>query len=200
VRGEVNRCQYVPIGAEVALLRRCQGERRNPQGVAAKRICGTRASGAIPGARSVPVPAWRGGAAFGPARQAGVRTQTTRFNLAQRASVTSNDESNSNNVFNTSCDLAETSCQRSLNCAKVRIGTMPARASFESAGGGAGLDKRAKGGAWVHSFRGGSVALAVAPRAVERVGAEGLEEAGRLGERDRAIYEGARVKPSPVRC
>jgi hypothetical protein len=52
-----------------------------------------RAAGAIPAARSVPVPDWLGGAAFGPARQAGDRTLTTPFKLAQRASVGSTEAS-----------------------------------------------------------------------------------------------------------
>ena len=51
-------------------------------------------------ARPVPVPAWLGGPAFGPARPVGGRTQMTPFKLAQRASVTSTEASLGEEVLN----------------------------------------------------------------------------------------------------
>ncbi len=48
-------------------------------------------AGAIPAADSVPTPALLGRPAFGPTQQAGDRTQTTPFNLAQLASATSTE-------------------------------------------------------------------------------------------------------------
>ena len=44
--------------------------------------CVRQTTGAIPAARSAPIPAWLGRSAFGPLRQAGGRTQTIPFNQA----------------------------------------------------------------------------------------------------------------------
>jgi hypothetical protein len=66
------------------LARRGRGSRRDGE---------ARQGGATPAARSVRLPAWLGGAAFGSARLAVGGTQTTPFSLAQRASVGSTDAS-----------------------------------------------------------------------------------------------------------
>src|SRR5215472_10306622 len=76
--------------------------RAEDQSATAKPVRG----GAIPAARSVRVPARLGGAALGPARQAGGAMQTTPFSLAQRASVGSTEAPSSDARGSTpSCTL-----------------------------------------------------------------------------------------------
>jgi len=80
--------------------------------------CGTCSTGAIPAARSVPIPAWLGRSAFGPVRQAGDRAQTTPFTLAERASVTSTEASDGRN---------ESATQR---CPRNKVAAEPVYSTF----------------------------------------------------------------------